>query len=549
MNKREFLRMLENELSVLDATERQEIIHFYEERFHTSYTYENKTEEEIISELEHPKVIAKNVLEEYGVSKKYVKTKEERYTNYSWVQIVLILSFDVFVVSWLIPTLFSVFVAILGSSLTWVTTLPLILGDRTIVDQYVFAALTGGYVLLFLFSLVILEMILWTIKKVLIWHLNVFKAKRRDQHIKSLNKLSLDRFFKKHRGFRFLKNVALIGAIVTVAVSGYWIMNHYDIVKSNFSQELIKETYKEDLATEITNNEQWDIILDVDNYDIDIHYVDSSELEIEHQYFEKEFFTYVIDKETNEIKIYDHNEQDNNYDIHFGFTDLFDYIFNGNQSITIYLPNNLELDTVDLDVNVGETTIRGLHSEKIKIDNSLGAVTLKDITVESSITINVNTGLVTMTNVDTLGTIDVFSNTGSIVLDNIDAQTVTVDTNTGHVDIKNSISTSSDSTLNASTNTGDVNVTDVAYNNYMFDLGTGSIELENINVTLQDGIMLNVTVDTGSIELDDVYVDKVFLETTTGSIDYDNELDDTFRCTELVYDTTTGSSDVSVLTK
>jgi DUF4097 and DUF4098 domain-containing protein YvlB len=103
--------------------------------------------------------------------------------------------------------------------------------------------------------------------------------------------------------------------------------------------------------------------------------------------------------------------------------------------------------------------------------------------------------------------------------------------------------------LNASTNTGDVNVTDVAYNNYMFDLGTGSIELENINVTLQDGIMLNVTVDTGSIELDDVYVDKVFLETTTGSIDYDNELDDTFRCTELVYDTTTGSSDVSVLTK
>ncbi len=81
MNKLDFLRKLDRELSVLDKDERKEILAFYEERFYSGTIYENKTELDVINELEAPEVIARNVLEEYGVSPKFIKNTEERYTE------------------------------------------------------------------------------------------------------------------------------------------------------------------------------------------------------------------------------------------------------------------------------------------------------------------------------------------------------------------------------------------------------------------------------------------------------------------------------------
>jgi uncharacterized membrane protein len=90
MNKLDFLRKLDKYLEVLDREERREILSFYEERFYTGTIYENKTEEEVIAELESPEAIARNVLAEYGASPKYVKTKAERNTNSNFGQIVLL---------------------------------------------------------------------------------------------------------------------------------------------------------------------------------------------------------------------------------------------------------------------------------------------------------------------------------------------------------------------------------------------------------------------------------------------------------------------------
>ena len=78
MNKNDFLRRLDSELGVLDKEERKELLDFYEERFYSGKIYEHKTEEEIIADLESPEVIARNILAEYGVSPKFVKTKESK---------------------------------------------------------------------------------------------------------------------------------------------------------------------------------------------------------------------------------------------------------------------------------------------------------------------------------------------------------------------------------------------------------------------------------------------------------------------------------------
>jgi hypothetical protein len=56
-------------------------------------------------------------------------------------------------------------VSLFGSVLTYVTTFSLILGERSTVDEFVFFFMTGGYILLFLFALVVLEAFLWVCKK------------------------------------------------------------------------------------------------------------------------------------------------------------------------------------------------------------------------------------------------------------------------------------------------------------------------------------------------------------------------------------------------
>ena len=119
MNKLDFLRRLNSELGVLDKEEKKQILAFYEERFYSGTIYENKTEQEVISELESPEVIARNVLEEYGVSPKYVKTKEERYTGVNLSQLIVLILFDLFIASWLIPSLYSIVVSIFGSTLSY----------------------------------------------------------------------------------------------------------------------------------------------------------------------------------------------------------------------------------------------------------------------------------------------------------------------------------------------------------------------------------------------------------------------------------------------
>ncbi len=66
--KNQFLTELNRHLEKLSKTEKEEIIAFYEERFKNAELYESKTEEEVIKDLEDPKQIARNVLQEYGLN-------------------------------------------------------------------------------------------------------------------------------------------------------------------------------------------------------------------------------------------------------------------------------------------------------------------------------------------------------------------------------------------------------------------------------------------------------------------------------------------------
>ncbi|MFW6298877.1 MAG: DUF1700 domain-containing protein, partial [Bacillota bacterium] len=104
--KERFMNQLEMYLQALSEEERREILDFYEERFYTGKLYEGKSEAEIVSELESPEAIARNVLKEYGkpFDSRTYKTQGDGLKVGSLVGVVL---FDMFIVSWFVPALFS----------------------------------------------------------------------------------------------------------------------------------------------------------------------------------------------------------------------------------------------------------------------------------------------------------------------------------------------------------------------------------------------------------------------------------------------------------
>jgi uncharacterized membrane protein len=503
MNKLDFLRKLDRELSVLDKEERKEILHFYEERFYTGTIYENKTEEQVIADLERPEVIARNVLEEYGVSPKYVKSSEERYTNVSLFRVIMLIAFDVLIASSVIPALFSAAIAIIGSSFSFVATIPMIINDPTTVDEFVFAFIAGGYVLLFLFGLVVLEASLWLTRTLVKWHLNVFKMKNRDKMIKKVSRWSLDSWFKKHRGARRVKNIALVGALVTVIYTGFWIFNHYDWVEAEYGRgEVINETFTEDFTQELLNNEEWSIITDFENMEITVVKVAGNDFVVKHSYYEDDEFEYEFDYENNELTI--SNDTDDTINFFFDPSDIFRAI-TSDYEIRIEVPEDLVLDTGVFETYNGEITINNVDFKNFAASTSNGTVYLANLTVENDV--------------------DITTSNGTIDLNNV------LNVNLGLVKL--------------STSNGSIEIRNANFGTYDISTSNGKVTLFNLNEDEYDGLELEVDTSNGSIQLKNVYIDDIDLDTSNGSIEFLND-DTSFHPTSYKKSTSLGEITTNV---
>ncbi len=514
MNKLDFLRRLDKELSVLDRQERREILGFYEERFYNGTIYENKTEEEVIAELERPEVIARNVLAEYGVSPTYVKTKEERYTNISTFKVIMLLAFDVLIATSVIPALYGAAIAILGSTFSYISTWGLMIGAQSTVDEFVFAFLTGGYILLFLFGLVVLEAALWATRTIVKWHLNVFKFKNRDKTIKKISHWSLDSWFKKHRRARTIKNLALIGAIITVSYTGFWLANHYDWVEAEYSNgEIINETITEDFTAELTAGDEWDIITTMENIDIDVVLVAGEDVIIKHSYYEDDEFEYEFDFENNELVI--SNNVETQVQIFFDPSELFN-LFNGGHELRIEVPQELVLNEGSFTTSNKSVDITNVDFNKLTVKTSNSRIDVTNLEVGTTLKLTTTNSTIDVSNV-------------------IVGSNMTLDTSNGRIDVNNVVSETVGS-LVAETSNGTVSISNVNFGDYDIDTSNGRIRLENINEENYDGVELNAKTSNSNVSMSNVYVDDITIDTTNGNIYFDND-DTSFHPSNLDLDT------------
>ena len=281
----------------------------------------------------------------------------------------ILIAFDVLIATSIIPALYSAAVAIIGSSFTWFTTIGLVLGNPSAVDQYVFGFITAAFILLFLFGLVVLEAALWFTRTLIKWHLNVFKVNNREKTIKKLSHWSLDSWFKKHRGAKRLKNLALLGALVGIVYSGYWIFNHYDWVQAEYtSDETIDEVITESFASELESGDIWTITTDLENIAVEVVQGSSEDVVVKHTYIKDDNFTYEFDFEVNNLHLA--NDTEDGINIFWDPSELFN-LFNGTRNLLrIELPSDLELNDVEVITSNSSIYVRNIDFEDVTLDTS-----------------------------------------------------------------------------------------------------------------------------------------------------------------------------------
>jgi uncharacterized membrane protein len=496
MNKKEFLQRLSNGLDLLDEVERREIIGFYEERFHSGTVYEGKTEEEVVADLESPETIARNVLEEYGINTKYIKTKEQRYNHIDSSQVIGVALFDVFIASWLLPAVVSITFALFATLISYVAVVPLIIGEHTIADQYMFWFLTAGYVLLFFIALAILDLSIGLIKRIFVWHLNAFKFNNREKWIKKLSKVSVDRLLKTSGTVKFLKSILIIGSIVTIGYTGYHLFLGEDQYFASYTnvQELTDE-----YNIPVTNSEKWTIITELGSVNVKLVPSTRDGIYVSHTYTDKQEFEMIIDEDNNSITM----TQDLMNISFFNFGDLINW-FSGGNEIIIEVPEELLFDTLDIEIINGDFEIENFSVDSLSVDVSNGKIIVDQMILGSNTVLDVNNGSI-------------------YVYDTISNDGVSITTVNGNIVVKN-----------------------VEFDDYVFSVDNGKIKLDDLNTDLQDGQSINAKTTNGSIELNNVYVKGVTLRTTNGSIDYYND-DTSYILDDLDTSTVNGSYEGNVV--
>ena len=263
------------------------------------------------------------------------------------------------------------------------------------MDEMLFGFTTGAYILLLLFGLIVLELSIWVTKKILIYHLNVFKFKNREKVTKRLHKVSVDEWFKKHRLLNTIKSLSFIGAIILMAYTGFYLFtgdeNVFDVYGN---QPQLSEVNQEDLSQDIIDGETWIINTDFESMQVDIHPINGDEIIITHTFIEENEYEIDIDVDTNTITI--SNDVETNFTF-FNIENIF-ALLNGGERVVIEVPEYLLLGSIDVKSYNGQVDIRNINATSVSVEVFNGRITVDGLTVEGDIELYTSNGDVVVKN-------------------------------------------------------------------------------------------------------------------------------------------------------
>ncbi len=456
MNKKKFLSDLRKELSILDKSERDEYIEFYNERF----DYE-ESDEKVIASLESPERIAKVILNDHGINteQRYIRNNKP-----SVASIIGIIILDILVI-------FPIYISLLSVpfSLLLISICSLV-GVFGFIDGFLtgISATTLGFgmsIITLIIGVLALNFCIYLGKHILKWNLDAFGIK-----------------FSITKNIKFKKSFSK-PLLWILSVMGICLL----LTGTIFSIIAISSTGKTQILTEekIFQNVK-NINIDVKEKDVRIIKVSSPDVKIKYVY--REDGTYTFEQIGNSITLKENYDFFNYFD-YWNFNDLLSL---GEKMVIIEIPEDLVLENLIINTSNSRVNLSEIEvSNKLKIDTSNSSLSLSDITTDEFI-------------IDT--------SNGKVMLNNITSTSIQVDTSNGKITLNNI--TSND--ILVDTSNADINFDTVHANNVTIDTSNRNVDLKDvftkrINIDTSNG---NISYENPSDR--DYVVDYIWADTSNG---------------------------------
>ena len=359
MTQKEYLIELEQEIELLDEDIAEEIIEYYQARFRDALRYENKSEADVIAELGSPRQLAKRVYESYGI--KDSLWISSRNTNVKLHQVVLMVLFDVFVASWVIPLMVFVVLTGFASFITFPVVIAAIPG--LVIQDVILVILLaiGTYSLLLLFAIGLTELTVVIIKEIIILNYKVLTPQNKTI-IRLLKDISLFTWMRQVRmGRNIFLNVGMVG-VTLVSFSFLFLLNSgTEIGDILGTQQTIESVVTTSLTSQVASQEPYNIVIQMGDVDVRLQTYDSNDLRVDRAYNLEDGFGVQIDEESNTIFI----------------TTIQDVIEEGlfisyNAVYDIFLPDTLVLGTITIRILDGGVELDRLNATDITITQRSG---------------------------------------------------------------------------------------------------------------------------------------------------------------------------------
>ena len=359
MTQKEYLIELEQEIELLDEDIAEEIIEYYQARFRDALRYENKSEADVIAELGSPRQLAKRVYESYGI--KDSLWISSRNTNVKLHQVVLMVLFDVFVASWVIPLMVFVVLTGFASFITFPVVIAAIPG--LVIQDVILVILLaiGTYSLLLLFAIGLTELTVVIIKEIIILNYKVLTPQNKTI-IRLLKDISLFTWMRQVRmGRNIFLNVGMVG-VTLVSFSFLFLLNSGTAIGDILgTQQTIESVVTTSLTSQVASQEPYNIVIQMGDVDVRLQTYDSNDLRVDRAYNLEDGFGVQIDEESNTIFI----------------TTIQDVIEEGlfisyNAVYDIFLPDALVLGTITIRILDGGVELDRLNATDITITQQSG---------------------------------------------------------------------------------------------------------------------------------------------------------------------------------
>lgn len=359
MTQKEYLIELEQEIELLDEDIAEEIIDYYQARFRDALRYENKSQADVIADLGSPRQLAKRVYESYGI--KDSLWISSRNTSVKLHQVALMVLFDVFVASWVIPLMVFVVLTGFASFITFPVVIAAIPG--LVIQDVILVILLaiGTYSLLLLFAIGLTELTVVIIKEIIILNYKVITPQNKTI-IRLLKDISLFTWMRQVRmGRNIFLNVGMVG-VTLVSFSFLFLLNSGSAIGDILgTQQTIESVVSVPLTSQVASQEPYNIVIQMGDVDVRLQTYESDELRVDRAYNLEDGFGVRVDEETNTIFI----------------TTIQDVIDEGlfisyNAVYDIFLPDTLVLGTITIRILDGEVELDRLNATDITITQSSG---------------------------------------------------------------------------------------------------------------------------------------------------------------------------------